>query len=105
MWPVWSLITWTRFGGGLYRSIHSSLLKVLGTSTQGRFYLSDLIKIKAVPARAHREPAQASQFEPYSIATYLFSQARFRFFRFHRLVVRSSLVSRSAKSVASNALT
>jgi hypothetical protein len=28
MWPVRSLITWTRFGGGLYRSIHSCLLKV-----------------------------------------------------------------------------
>jgi hypothetical protein len=33
MWPVWSLITWPRFGGGLYRSIHFSLLKVLGKST------------------------------------------------------------------------
>jgi hypothetical protein len=32
-WPVRSLITWTRLGGGLYRSIHSRLLKVLGTST------------------------------------------------------------------------
>jgi hypothetical protein len=81
------LLLLLHYGLGLceYRSIHSRLLKTLGTSTGAslRFCPSDLIKIKGVPpAHAHRERAQASQFESNSIPTYLFSQARFRFFRF-----------------------
>jgi hypothetical protein len=64
-----------------------------------RFCLSDFVIIKAVPARAcTAKPAQASQFESYSIGS------AFSLVSWLQLPIRSSLINRSAKSVASNAL-
>ena len=56
-----------------------------------RFCLSDLVKIKAVPART-------------CTANLLKLRQSCLLASIHRLVIRSSLSSRSAKSVASNAL-
>jgi hypothetical protein len=57
-----------------------------------RFCLSDLVKMKAVPARANLRKLRPQFFQSCLLAS------------IHRLVIRSSLSSRSAKSVASNAL-
>jgi hypothetical protein len=56
-----------------------------------RFCLSDLVKIKAVPART-RTANLLKLLQSCLLAS------------IHRLGIRSSLSSRSAKSVASNAL-
>jgi hypothetical protein len=57
-----------------------------------RFCLSDLVIMKDVPARANLLKLRPQFFQSCLLAS------------IHRLVIRSSLSSRSAKSVASNAL-